>query len=175
MRIRSSPTAGRWRRWAATLAVAFAGGVLWIGPGQATAAPSTTSDEVTIMAGCDNHPGVPDWFYPVLRRAAANTHDAVPSAWGNGDKGRAMMKIVCNESSFNVGAYNSAGPYYGLGQLGRPAIDASRVRFACYWHVDNDCSHNRRYYQCLAALRYAKQRYGGPLRAWGHWKNHGWW
>lgn len=168
-----SKTATRWRPRAAVLAVALAAGLLWIGPGQATAAPSATSDDVSIMAGCDNHPGVPDWFYPTLRRAAANTHDAVPSSWGSGDTAWAMMKIICNESSFNVGAHNSAGPYYGLGQLGRPAIDAAQVRFTCYW--DGGCAHKRKHYQCLAALRYAKQRYGGPLRAWAHWKNHGWW
>ncbi|HEX6685269.1 MAG TPA: hypothetical protein VF062_20935 [Candidatus Limnocylindrales bacterium] len=139
--------------------------------GTLTAAPAAA--EAT--AGCDNHPGVPDWFYPVLLRAAENPNDAVPTSWGSGDRARAMMKILCNESSFDVGALNPAGPYYGLGQLGRPAIDASNVRFTCYWHVDNDCSHTRRYYQALGALRYANQRYGGPLPAWSHWQNHGWW
>lgn len=134
-----------------------------------------TGDDLTTMAGCDNHPGVPDWFYPVLRSAAENPNDAVPDSWAFDDRGRAMMKIICNESSFNTGALNPGGPYYGLGQLGRPAIDASGVRFTCYWHVENDCAHNRRYYQALGALRYANQRYDGPLRAWSHWQNHGWW
>jgi len=134
-----------------------------------------TSEDVAMMAGCDNHPGVPDWFYPTLGRAADHADDGVPSSWGSGDQGWAMMKIICNESSFDVGALNPSGPYYGLGQLGRPAIDASRVSFVCYWHVENDCAHLRRYYQALAALRYANQRYDTPLRAWNHWKDFGWW
>lgn len=131
--------------------------------------------DVTVLAGCDNHPGVPDWFFPVLRDAAENPNDAVPDSWATGDQGHAMMKIICNESSFDVGALNPGGPYYGLGQLGRPAIDASGVQFTCYWHIENNCAHLRRYYQALAALRYANQRYDGPIRAWNHWQNFGWW
>ena len=130
--------------------------------------------EVALMAGCDNHPGVPDWFYPTLRHAAANPDDQVPDGWAEGDKGQAMMKIICNESSFQAGAVNPAGPYYGLGQLGMPAINASNVSFRCYWQVD-ECANKRVYYQALAALRYANQRYDGPLRAWAFWQNNHWW
>ena len=157
--------------------VAGLAGVILAGTLAAGAAAASTAagDDVTVMAGCDNHPGVPDWFYPVLQRAAENPNDEVPDSWASGDRGFAMMKIICNESSFDAGALNPAGPYYGLGQLGRPAIDAARVQFTCYWHVENDCPHIRRYYQALAALRYANQRYGGPLPAWNHWQNHGWW
>jgi hypothetical protein len=154
-----------------TVVIGLAGVIL----GGTMAALPAGADDVGVTAGCDNHPGVPDWFYPTLQRAAENPDDAVPNSWAEGDRGRAMMKIICNESSFDVGALNPAGPYYGLGQMGRPAIDASRVRFTCYWHVNNDCSHLRRYYQALAALRYANQRYGGPLPAWAHWQSHGWW
>ncbi|MGH3648943.1 MAG: hypothetical protein ACRDTM_17420 [Micromonosporaceae bacterium] len=155
------------------LVLAVGGGLLWIGQGQASA--GETGDEVTVMAGCDNHPGVPDWFYPVLRRAAENPNDAVPTRWGvNDEPRRAMMKIICNESSFQVTAHNPAG-YYGLGQMGRTQISDARGRFACYWYAENDCSHTRRYYQALAALRYANQRYGSPQAAWSFWRAHHWW
>ncbi|MGH3655684.1 MAG: hypothetical protein ACRDUA_03400 [Micromonosporaceae bacterium] len=169
-------TVRRWRHWAAMLALALTAGLMGLGTGQGQAeAAATANDDVTITAGCDNHPGVPDWFYPVLRRAAAQQGDGVPSGWGtNLDQRRAMMKIICNESSFNTSAHNPAG-YYGLGQMGRPAISDARVRFACYWYVNNDCAHNRRYVQSLAALRYANQRYNGPIRAWNFWKNNHWW
>ncbi|MGH3738482.1 MAG: hypothetical protein ACRDT6_23170 [Micromonosporaceae bacterium] len=161
---------------AAVLVAAMAGGMLWIGQSQAGASETTTTTagEVTIMAGCSRHPGVPDWFYPALRRAAETPNDGVPTRWGvNDEPRRAMMKIVCMESSFRVEAYNPAG-YYGLGQLGRPAIDASRVRFSCYWEY-NACDRTRRYYQLLAALRYANQRYGSPQAAWSFWQSHNWW
>lgn len=136
---------------------------------------ATPAAAVDMNSGCDNHPGVPDWFYPVLRRAADNPNDQVPDGFAEGDRGWAMMKIICNESSFDVAAFNRAGRYYGLGQMGLPAIDAANVRFTCYWHIENDCEYQRRYYQSLGALRYANQRYGGPLPAWAHWRNHGWW
>ncbi|NUO61201.1 MAG: hypothetical protein HOV71_16090 [Hamadaea sp.] len=34
---------------------------------------------------------------------------------------------------------------------------------------------SRRFYQCLAALRYTNQRYGTPLAAWDFWKDHHCW
>ncbi|MGH3746522.1 MAG: hypothetical protein ACRDT8_03895 [Micromonosporaceae bacterium] len=168
---------GRTRAWIAGVALAMLGGILTAPVQAAAVAPGIPEGDIgTTVVGCDNHPGVPTWFYPVLKRAAANTHDKVPARWGtNLEPRRAMMKIICNESSFNTGAFNGAGPYYGLGQMGRPAIDAAHVRFVCYWQVQNDCAHNRRYVQSLAALRYAKQRYGTPQAAWTHWQNHSWW
>jgi hypothetical protein len=121
---------------------------------------------------CDNGPGAPDWFYPHLQDAANNPNDEVPSSWGDDV---AMAKIVCHESNFDQRARNDAGPYYGLGQLGRPAIDAARVSFTCYW--DGGCAKDRRYHQLLAALRYARQRveYGSPQAAWDHMKQYGGW
>ncbi|MGH3746523.1 MAG: hypothetical protein ACRDT8_03900 [Micromonosporaceae bacterium] len=167
----------RTRIWIAGLALVVTGGMLG-GAVQVASASEDAGDEVTTLAGCDNHPGVPKWFYPTLRRAAAKKGDGVPARWGKRFKPRrAMMKIICNESSFNTGAINrhDDGPFYGLGQMGRPAIRDARVKFACYWYVKNDCSHNRRYVQSLAALRYANQRYTTPQAAWRHWRGEHWW
>jgi hypothetical protein len=122
------------------------------------------------VADCDNGPGAPDWFYPHLQDAADNPNDNVPSSWGGA---LPMAKIVCYESDFDQNAYNSGGPYYGLGQLGRPAIDATNVSFNCYWN--GGCAKDRRYHQLLAALRYANQRYGSPQAGWDHEKQYGWW
>jgi hypothetical protein len=138
------------------------------------AAAAEATPLVDMNSGCDNHPGVPDWFYTALGNAAEVTGDGVPSSWGSGDQAWAMMKIICNESSFEVTAHNPAG-YYGLGQMGRTQIADARVSFNCYWNADSGCAHLRRWYQCLAALRYANQRYDTPLKAWDFWKAHHWW
>jgi hypothetical protein len=141
-----------------------------------TAITAPSAQAVDMNAGCSRHPGVPDWFYPVLRDAAARTDDAVPTSWGSGDQAWAMMKIVCMESSFDARAVSPSGSYFGLGQLGRPAIDASRISWQCYyWVPDDDCARLPRFYQLTAALRYANQRYGSPMAGWRHFQDHNWW
>lgn len=145
----------------------------------AVALTAVTSTAVVLFAtpalartieDCDNGPGAPDWFYPHLKNAADNPNDDVPSSWGTAV---AMAKIVCFESDFDQHALNDDGPYYGLGQLSRPAIDATRVSFTCYWH--GGCAKDRRYHQLLAALRYARQVYDNPQNAWAHMKLHRSW
>lgn len=148
----------------ATAAVAVIVGTLGL-----VVLPASPAAARTIQ-DCDNGPGAPTWFYPHLQDAANNPNDDVPSSWGDD---LAMAKIVCYESDFDQSAYNASGPYYGLGQMGRPAIDAANVSFNCYWN--GGCNKNRRYHQLLGALRYAKQRYGSPQAAWEHEKQYGWW
>lgn len=119
---------------------------------------------------CDN-PHPPSWFYPHLDRAAERPNDRVPSRWG---ESKAMAKIVCWESSFRVEAYNPALPTYGLGQMTRYNVTDNNVKFACYW--DHGCDgHDRRYWQLVAAMRYADKRYGSPADGWQHIRNYGWW
>lgn len=140
-----------------------------VATGGALVVPATPALARTI-ADCDNGPGAPDWFYPHLKDAADKPDDGVPSSWGDS---LPMAKIVCYESNFDQDAYNSGGPYYGLGQMSRTNIDAANVSFSCYWN--GGCTKDRRYHQLLAALRYANQRYGSPAAGWDHEKQYGWW
>lgn len=131
------------------------------------AAPATAAVDTS---RCDDTTP-PSWFYPRLQAAADRPNDRVPSGWGDS---YAMAKIVCWESSYDVNAYNPALPTYGLGQMTRHNVTNNNVSFGCYW--DHWCENRpRQYWQLLAALRYADQRYGSPAEGWRHIKSHGWW
>ena len=129
-----------------------------------------TPAEARTYADCNDGPGAPTWFYPHLKDAADVPNDGVPSSWGDS---LAMAKIVCYESDFYQLAIGPNGDTYGLGQLKRYNVDAAGVSWRCYW--EGGCTKDRRYHQLLAAMRYAKSRYGTPAGGWDHIRTHGWW
>lgn len=134
--------------------------------GQPTAS-ATVALDASVAVRCQD-PNPPNWFYPRLHAAAHANGDAVPDSWGNS---RNMARIVCYESTYRPGAHN--GQYYGLGQMSRTNVEAANISWRCY--RDGGCAKPRSFHQLLAALRYAKARYGNPAGAWQHIQQHGWW
>ncbi len=115
--------------------------------------PASPASAGTIAA-CTN-PSPPSWFYTRLQEAANNTNDSVPSSWGTSLN---MARIVCRESDFRPTASN--GQYYGLAQMSQTSAGAEGVSWSSY--VNGTSAHPATYYQLLAALRYALDRYGTP-------------
>jgi hypothetical protein len=155
------------RRLRVLASIGMLAGVLGASVAAPPVAAQTSTGPSAAVIRCQN-PAPPTWFYPRLQAAANTAGDGVPSSWGSSVN---MARIVCWESSFNVNARN--GDHYGLGQMLPANIAAARVSFRCYW--EGGCDRPKGYHQCLAALRYANQRYGSPAAGWQHIVNHGWW
>ncbi len=120
------------------------------------------------IAQCTN-PSPPSWWSTRLQEAADYPGDDVPSSWGDSLN---MARIVCRESDFNYQAQN--GQYYGLAQMSQASV-ASVASFSWDSYVNGSSSHPATWYQLLAALRYAKARYGDTTAAWNHEVSAGWW
>lgn len=120
------------------------------------------------IAACTN-PNPPSWWATRLQEAADYPDDSVPSSWGTSVN---IARIVCRESDFNYQASN--GQYYGLAQMSRTSV-ADYTGFSWDSYVNGSSSHPATWYQLLAALRYAKGRYGDTSSAWASEVNNGYW
>lgn len=105
-----------------------------------------------------------------LKAATKMHHDIPERFWGNPGWRADIVKIACYESTFQYHAEN--GPYYGLFQMSSSLVASEGVQFRRYW---NGYHHiGALWYQCTAAERYIRSRYGNPATAWRHEMNYGW-
>lgn len=105
-----------------------------------------------------------------LKSATKRHHDIPEHFWGNVGWRQDIVKIACFESTFHYHAEN--GPYFGLFQMSSALVSSEGVSFHKYW---NGYHHiGALWYQCTAAERYIRTRYGNPANAWRHEMNYGW-
>ncbi|MCW2568402.1 MAG: hypothetical protein JWN54_2499 [Mycobacterium sp.] len=140
--------------------VAVAAGALAVTAGLVLV-PGAPAQAGTIAA-CTT-PSPPSWWATRLQQAADNPNDDVPSSWGTSLN---LARIVCRESDFDHTKWSQNHVYYGLGQMGTPAIDGAGISWDSY--VNGSSAHPATYYQLLAALRYCKTRYHNTTDAWQH-------
>jgi SLT domain-containing protein len=74
-----------------------------------------------------------------------------------------LAEILSHESSFSSTAQNPSSTAYGLFQF----LDST-------WATVGATKTSDPYLQCVAGLKYIKQRYGDPDKAWAFWAQHHW-
>ncbi len=107
----------------------------------------------------------------VRLKSATKRHPDIPEHfWGNAGWRADIVKIACFESTFRYHAEN--GVYLGLFQMSSSLVASEGIPFRKYW---NGYHHiGALWYQCTAAERYIRDRYGNPATAWRHEMDYGW-
>ena len=133
-------------------------------------APTASAASGESIASCTNTTP-PSWFFGQLT-TYTTTKAGVPSSWASGAYGYDMARIACYESTYRLTAYNGSC-CWGMYQFSMTSLAGTGVTWTCYWY---GCSGLRAaVWQDIAALRYAKSRYGDPAKAWAHQVSYGWW
>jgi hypothetical protein len=101
---------------------------------------------------------LPAWLKPIILRALKA--DGLPAAWADSD---GLANILKTESSFSPTAQNPTSTAYGLFQF----LDST-------WTTVNATKTSDAYLQCVAGLKYIRERYGDPDKAWTFHLAHGW-
>ncbi|HZU97785.1 MAG TPA: transglycosylase SLT domain-containing protein [Planctomycetota bacterium] len=101
---------------------------------------------------------LPAWLKPIVLRALKA--DGLPEAWADSN---GLYQVLNAESSFSPTAQNPTSTAYGLFQF----LDST-------WSTVGATKTSDAYLQCVAGLKYIRERYGDPDKAWTFHLAHGW-
>ena len=139
----------------------------WPNPDLPNYTPLEGNGRRTAAARVAENVGTAKCCRPEVSMKMARVYIRRTYGWGS-EHYVALKQMWWRESNWQYDVINNHpnGPWYGLGQVNGPYIEAQG------YSIDEYMESPRK--QIIVGTKYIKERYGTPVKAWAFWQDNGW-